>query len=337
MSTPGSILLSHGSGGSQMHELLRTVFLPAFDNPILRQGNDGAVLDAEGGRLVFSTDSHVVRPLHFPGGSIGTLAVHGTINDLAMMGARPLALSAAFIIQEGFRLEDLKRIVDDMGAAAREAGVPIVTGDTKVVEREAADGLFITTAGIGWASTGCQLSGDRLHEGDAIVLSGPLGNHGIAVASCREGIGFHTPVVSDTRPLHHLVEHMLSVAPDLRVLRDPTRGGLATTLNELAAQSGCALAIEEDTVPVDEDVRGACALLGFDPLYLTNEGILVAVVPDERVEDLLGVMRARPEAPRAVRIGTVVKGRPGMVTVHTSIGGTRVLPMLSGEILPRIC
>lgn len=320
-----------------MHELLKTIFLPAFDNPALRQGNDGAILEMPAGRIALATDSHVVRPLSFPGGSIGSLAIHGTVNDLAMVGAWPIALAAAFIIQEGLPFAVLQGIVNDMREAAESVGVPIVTGDTKVVEHESCDGVFITTTGLGIVPPGIVLDGASAQPGDVVVLSGPVGNHGIAVASQRDGMAFATPVSSDTRALHRLVEAMLKAAPGLRALRDPTRGGLATTLNELASQSGLAMEIEEERIPVDAAVRGACSMLGFDPLYLANEGVLIAIVPEDQTESLLHCMKTREESPSAAIIGRVVKGRPGMVTLNTGIGGRRILPMLAGEILPRIC
>ncbi|MBR9976620.1 MAG: hydrogenase expression/formation protein HypE [Bacteroidetes bacterium] len=331
------ILLAHGSGGSMMHDLIKEVFLPAFDNPLLRQGNDLAVLDNPGGRLAFTTDSYVVHPLVFPGGSIGELAVHGTINDLAMGGARPLALSVGMILEEGLEIRLLEDIVGRMKLAADNAGVPIATGDTKVVERGSCDGMFINTSGIGVVDESLRIGGAEARDGDVVILSGTIGDHGVAVMSERKGIRFTTPVKSDTQALHRLVAHMLEVTTDIHVLRDPTRGGVATTLNEIAMQSGHGIEIEEDLLPIPPAVTGACDLLGLDPLYLANEGKLIAIMPARYADDMIAAMRSLPEGKDSCRIGRVVTELPGVVRMKTGIGGTRIINVLSGEMLPRIC
>lgn len=334
------IVLGHGSGGRLSHDLIRRVFLPNLSNPSLCALNDGAVLalpDGDG-RLVVCTDAHVVRPLFFPGGDIGRLAVCGTVNDLAMMGARPLWLTAAFVLEEGLPIETLQRVVRSMQAAAAEAGVQVVAGDTKVVERGSADGLFITTAGVGWVPAGVEISGANARAGDVVLISGTLGDHGIAVLSEREGLGFETELQSDVAPLHELVKAMLTAAPGaVHALRDPTRGGLATTLNEIARQSGVAIEIEERAIPLHPAVQSACEMLGFDPLYVANEGKLVACVAPEAAEIVLAAMRAHPYGRQAAAIGRVKEGPAGQVTLKTPIGGTRLLDMLAGEMLPRIC
>jgi hydrogenase expression/formation protein HypE len=331
------ILLAHGSGGAMMHDLINDLFLPAFDNAELSKGNDQAVFEKQDGRLAFTTDSYVVQPLFFPGGCIGDLAVHGTINDLAVGGAKPLGLSVGMIIEEGLEIDVLRRIVQAMHTAARDAGVPIVTGDTKVVERGGCDKLFINTSGIGVIPDGIHIDGGSAKPGDSILLSGRIGEHGIAVMSERRGVRFSTPVVTDSKPLHRLVQHMLAVCPDIRVMRDPTRGGLGATLNEIAAQSGVGIEINEEELPITNEVQGACDLLGLDPLYLANEGALVAFVPESSVAALLDAMRAMPEGRNACRIGTANADMPGLVRMRTGIGGTRVIAMPSGEMLPRIC
>jgi hydrogenase expression/formation protein HypE len=331
------ILLAHGSGGAMMHDLINDLFLPAFDNAELRKGNDQAVFEQQNGRLAFTTDSYVVQPLFFPGGCIGDLAVHGTINDLAVGGAMPLGLSVGMIIEEGLEIDTLRRIVLAMHTAARDAGVPIVTGDTKVVERGGCDKLFINTAGIGVIPDGVHIDGSSARPGDAILLSGRIGEHGIAVMSERRGVRFSTPVVTDSKPLHRLVERMLAVCPDIRVMRDPTRGGLGATLNEIASQSAVGIEINEEELPITAEVQGACDLLGLDPLYLANEGALVAFVPENRADALLHAMRAMPEGGNACRIGRTIADMPGLVRMKTGIGGTRVIAMPSGEMLPRIC
>jgi len=331
----GRIEMSHGAGGRAMVHLIAELIAPAFDNVFLAQGNDGAVMPAVSGRLVMSTDSHVVSPLFFAGGDIGCLSVHGTINDVAMMGAQPLYLSAAFILEEGLLLADLQRIVESMAQAAREAGVPIVTGDTKVVERGKGDGIFITTTAVGVVSDGINLSGDRALAGDKILLSGTIGDHGMAVLSQRENLSFDAPIVSDTAALHTLVQAMLASGASLRVLRDPTRGGLATTLNEIASQSGVGMLLDEAAIAVNAPVAAACEFLGLDPLYVANEGKLVAICAAEDAEKLLLVMRAHPQARQAAIIGEVRAER--FVQMTTKLGGRRIVDWLAGEQLPRIC
>jgi hydrogenase expression/formation protein HypE len=334
----GRVDLSHGAGGRAMAQLIDEIFRPAFDNPFLNQGNDQAVFDVAAGRMVISTDGYVISPLFFPGGDIGSLAVHGTINDVAMAGAWPLYLSASYIIEEGFPLADLQRIAISMGDAARHAGVAIVTGDTKVVERGKGDGVFIATTGIGIVPDGISLSGDRAKPGDRVILSGTLGDHGVAIMSLRNNLGFDTAILSDSAALHGLVADMVRVAgASLRLLRDPTRGGLAATLNEIAQQSRLGFIIEEATIPVREEVAAACELLGLDPLTVANEGKLVAVVAPEGAEALLAIMRAHPLARQAALIGTAVADDQFFVQMTTSFGGGRIVDWLAGEQLPRIC
>ncbi len=333
----GRIDLSHGSGGRTMARLIDSLFVAAFDNDYLRQGNDQAEFAVEAGRMVMTTDSYVISPLFFPGGDIGSLAVHGTVNDLAMAGAVPMALSAGFILEEGLPLADLRRIVLSMAAASRAAGVPIVTGDTKVVERGKGDGVFINTAGIGRVPPGVAIGGDRARPGDAILVNGTLGDHGIAVLSQRESLGFETALVSDSAALHGLVAAMVAAVPEIACLRDPTRGGLATTLNELAAQSGVGMRIAEADVPLKPEVRAACELLGLDPLYAANEGKLIAICPAERAHDLLAAMRAHPLGRDAAIIGAVVEDPEHLVVMETLFGGARVVDWLAGVQLPRIC
>ena len=333
----GHVDLSHGSGGRAMAQLVEQLFAAAFDNEWLNQRNDQALLPRPEGRIVMSTDSHVVSPLFFPGGDIGCLSVHGTINDVAMSGAVPLYLAAGFILEEGYPLADLKRIVDSMAAAAREAGVPIVTGDTKVVEAGKGDGVFITTTGVGVVPPGLEISGDRARPGDRILVSGTIGDHGMAVMSQRESLAFGTDLVSDTAALHGLVAAMVATVPQVRVLRDPTRGGLATTLNEIAGQSGAGMMIEEAAIPVQRQVQAACEFLGLDPLYVANEGKLVAIVPPEHAELLLQTMRAHPLGQNASIIGSVVDDPHHFVQMKTRFGGRRIVDWLAGDQLPRIC
>jgi hydrogenase expression/formation protein HypE len=334
----GRVDLAHGSGGRAMAQLIADIFHAAFDNEWLRQGNDQAAFDAPAGRMVMSTDGYVVSPLFFPGGDIGSLAVHGTINDIAMSGARPLHLSASFIIEEGFPLGDLDRIAQSMGKAAREADVPIIAGDTKVVERGKADGVFISTAGVGVVPAGLDLSGDRARPGDAVILSGTLGDHGVAVMSKRQNLDFETQIVSDSAPLHGLVADIVAAAgPSLRAMRDPTRGGLAATLNELAHQSGVGFRIDEAAIPVRPQVAAACELLGLDPLYVANEGKLVAIVAPEGGDAALAAMRAHPLGRDAAIIGAAVADDRRFVQMVTAFGGGRIVDWLSGEQLPRIC
>jgi hydrogenase expression/formation protein HypE len=331
------ILLGHGSGGILSDRLIRDVFLPAFQNPVLARLDDQAIVSLDGLRIAFTTDSFVVKPLFFPGGDIGSLAVHGTVNDLAMGGARPLYLSAAFILEEGLAMETLRRVVASLERAAREAGVAVVTGDTKVVERGKADGLFIITTGIGLVPDGVRLSASQAKPGDCVLLSGSIGEHGIAVLAEREGIEFECPVTSDSAPLDTLVRAMLDVTPAIRCLRDPTRGGLSSALNEIAAQSRVGIHLDERQIPICEEVKGACELLGFDPLYVANEGKLVAIVDRTAAEALLAAMRAHPLGREARMIGTVMEGAPGVVTMRTVLGSTRIVDMLAGDQLPRIC
>lgn len=333
----GRVDMSHGSGGRAMAQLITELFAAAFDNAYLAQGNDGALLPSVSGRLVMSCDSHVVSPLFFAGGDIGCLSVHGTINDVAMMGARPLYLSASFILEEGFPLSELKRIVESMANASREAGVPIVTGDTKVVEKGKGDGVFITTTGVGVVREGITLSGDLAQPGDKILLSGTIGDHGMAVLSQREGLSFDAPIVSDTAALHGLVAAMLDSSAQLHVLRDPTRGGLATTLNEIAKQSGVGMMLQEAAIAVKHPVEAACEFLGLDPLYVANEGKLVAICAPQDAERLLDVMRAHPLGCQTAIIGEVLEDAHGFVQMTTKLGGRRIVDWLAGEQLPRIC
>ncbi|KXX63683.1 hydrogenase expression/formation protein HypE [Marichromatium gracile] len=333
----GRVEMTHGAGGRAMDQLIDGIFRRHLDNPLLAQGNDQARFAVPPGRLAMSTDGHVVSPLFFPGGDIGALAVHGTVNDLAMGGARPLHLSAGFIIEEGFALAALDRIVASMARAAHEAGVTVVTGDTKVVERGKGDGVFITTTGLGVVPEGIELSGERARPGDAIVLSGGIGEHGVAILAQREHLGFATGVRSDSAALHGLVAAMLAAVPGLRCLRDPTRGGLAACLNELARQSGVGMQIREAAIPVHPEVAAACELLGLDPLHIANEGKLVAICPPERVDDLLAAMRAHPLGAAACHIGEVVEDDLRLVQMETGFGGSRVVDWLTGEQLPRIC
>jgi hydrogenase expression/formation protein HypE len=332
-----TILLGHGSGGKLSAELLRDIFLPAFDNPLLGRLEDQAVLEFGGMRLAFTTDSFVAKPLFFRGGDIGSLAVHGTVNDLAMGGARPTALSAAFILEEGFPLRDLRRIADSMARAAVAAGVTIVTGDTKVVERGSGDGVYINTTGIGVIPALVNLSVAHARPGDAVLLSGAIGDHGIAMLSAREGLELDGAIASDSAPLNGLVEEMLAVTNQVRAMRDPTRGGLASTLNEIAAQSRVGITLREDAIPVHAGVRGACEVLGLDPLHVANEGKLAAIVPAEYAPALVAAMRRHPLGTEAAIIGTVTESNAGLVTMRTVFGTTRIVDMLAGDQLPRIC
>ena len=331
------VLLGHGSGGRLSAELLQRVFLPAFQNQVLNSLNDQAFVQVDSARLAFTTDSFVVKPLFFPGGDIGSLAVNGTINDLAMGGAEPLYLSVAFILEEGLPLETLQRVVRSLSGAARDAGIAVVTGDTKVVEKGKGDGLFINTSGIGRVLPGINLSADQARPGDAIILSGSIGDHGITILSQREGLEFESPIVSDCAALHTLVAAMLEASPAIRCMRDPTRGGLSSALNEIAAQSRVGMELDESTIPVQEAVRGACELLGLDPLYVANEGKLVAIVEPEHAERILAAMHAHPLGKEARVIGRVTEGNQSMVMMRTTLGTTRIVDMLSGDQLPRIC
>jgi hydrogenase expression/formation protein HypE len=338
------IVMGHGSGGRMSHELIGRLFQAPFDNPALRAANDAGLVAVDGARLAISTDSHVVWPLFFPGGDIGRLAVCGTVNDLAMMGATPLYLTAGFILEEGLDVSLLAQVVLSMQAAAAEAGVSIVAGDTKVVQRGKADRLYINTAGVGVLRGVLRhdrlIAGDQAHPGDAVILSGPIGDHGIAVLGARGELGFEADVVSDVAPLNGLVAAMLAAggaAAAVHVLRDPTRGGVATTLNEIARQSNVAVVLDERAIPVRPPVVAACEMLGFDPLYVANEGKLLAVVADEAAPAVLAAMRATRYGEEATIIGHVQAAPQGRVLMRTSIGSTRVVEMLAGEMLPRIC
>lgn len=333
----GQVDITHGSGGRAMAQLIEELFVKHFDNELLRQGNDQAQFSVPDGRLVMSTDGHVVSPLFFPGGDIGSLSVHGTINDVAMSGARPLYLSAGFILEEGFPLADLERIVVSMAEASHAAGVPVVTGDTKVVERGKGDGVFITTTGVGVVPDGLDISGANARPGDAILVSGPIGDHGVAIMSSRENLEFETAIQSDSAALHGLVADIVAEVPEIRCLRDPTRGGLAATLNEIAHQSRVGMRLSEENIPLKAEVDAACELLGLDPLYVANEGKLVAICPAERAAALLAVMRAHELGSEAAIIGEVVSDDLGFVTMETGFGGTRIVDWLAGEQLPRIC
>jgi len=331
------VLLAHGSGGAMSHELVERRLLARLSNATLARLDDAAVLPWRG-RLAFTTDSYVVSPIVFPGGDIGRLAVCGTVNDLAMMGAQPVALSLALIIEEGLLLSTLDSVTCSVQAACVEAGVNIVTGDTKVVNRGKADGLFITTSGIGVVPDGVDISGHHARVGDRILVSGTIAEHGVAIMSAREGLSFSTPTSSDCAPLNGLVQTMVETCADaLHCMRDPTRGGVASTLNELAAQSGASFAIDEDAIPVRPEVRSACEMLGLDSLYVANEGKLVAIVEPSRASKLLETMRAHPLGRNAADIGEVVDGKPGRVMMRTHLGPTRLIQMLAGELLPRIC
>ena len=331
------ILLSHGSGGKLSYQLIHEIFLKAFDNEFLSPLNDQAVFSLPASKIAFTTDSYVVNPIFFPGGDIGKLSVCGTINDLAVGGAEPLYLSVSFIIEEGFLVEELKMVVDSMSRTAKHAGVKIITGDTKVVERGKGDKLFINTTGIGVIKDGINLSPSLIRPGNAIIVSGSMGDHGMAILSHREGIQMEIPVESDCAALHELVKDVISQSDGIIAMRDPTRGGLATTLNEMALSSGCGMIIKESNIPVKEEVKGACEILGFDPLYLANEGKLVAIVSKDSTNTVLEAMEKTPLGRNAAIIGTVVDKPQGKVLLETSIGNKRILDMLSGEQLPRIC
>jgi len=331
------IQLAHGGGGRLTQQLIRTLFLPAFQNEWLEPLHDGARLPVGGAELAFTADSYVVNPIVFPGGDIGTLAVNGTVNDLAMCGARPLYLSAALILEEGLPVDRLTQIARSMRKAADEARVSLVTGDTKVVDRGKGDQLFVTTSGIGLIEPGVKIDPRCAAPGDRVLVSGPIGRHGIAVLSVREGLAFESPVESDTAPLGGLVEAMLAASRAIHVLRDPTRGGLATALNEIAGASRLGIRLAEAQIPVDDAVQGACELLGLDPLYVANEGRLVAVVPPGAADAVLAAMRAHPAGRESVEIGEVVADHPGLVVLRSRAGGERVIDLLSGEQLPRIC
>jgi hydrogenase expression/formation protein HypE len=334
---PDKILLDHGSGGKISHRMTQDLLLPAFNNPILSELNDGAIFELQGVRLGFSTDSYTVDPIFFPGGNIGELAVYGTVNDLAMCGAEPAYLSAALIIEEGFALDQLEAIVAAMSRAAVQAGVQVVTGDTKVVPRGAADKIFINTSGIGVIPPGVSVASHQAKPGDRVLLSGSIADHGVSVLASREGLSFQTGVQSDTAPLNHMVRSMLAAGPGVHVLRDPTRGGLGTALSEIAEKSAVGVRIREDRIPVKAEVAGLCELLGLDPLYLANEGKLIAFVAPEDADAVLRAMQKDPYGREAVIIGEATAEHPGKVFLDTRIGGTRIVDMLTGEQLPRIC
>jgi hydrogenase expression/formation protein HypE len=333
-----TVQLAHGGGGRMSQMLIEKMFVPAFDNPLLSRLHDGALLEVNGARLAFTTDSFVVRPLFFPGGDIGSLALHGTVNDLAMCGARPLAVSAGFILEEGMPMDDLWRIVSSLRDAAAAADVTIATGDTKVVDRGKGDGIYINTTGVGLVRDDAAISPQNARPGDVVLINGAIAVHGIAIMSVREGLEFETELRSDSAALHGLVAGLLDArAVDVHVLRDPTRGGVASALNEIAAQAGIGVQLDEAAIPLDDEVRGACEILGFDPLYVANEGKVIAIVAREAADELLAVMQADPLGRRAAIIGEIVDDHPGKVFLRSRIGGKRVVDMLSGEQLPRIC
>ncbi|WP_150524512.1 hydrogenase expression/formation protein HypE [Roseibium sediminis] len=333
----GSVDMTHGGGGRAMAELIRDLFHRHLNNPLLDQGHDAAVFQPPAGRLVLSTDGHVISPLFFPGGDIGCLSVHGTVNDIAMGGARPLYLTASFILEEGYPLADLERIVMSMARAASEAGVPVVTGDTKVVERGKGDGVFITTTGLGVVPEGVDIRADRIRPGQLILLSGTMGDHGIAILSKRENLEFETEIRSDTAALHGLVGEMLEAVPSIAMLRDPTRGGVASTLNELATAADVGMVLDEAEILIRPDVAAACELLGLDPLYVANEGKLLCICEASDADNLLKIMKAHRYGQDAAIIGKVTEGSAGLVQMETGLGGMRVVDWLSGEQLPRIC
>jgi hydrogenase expression/formation protein HypE len=329
------ILLGHGSGGRLMYQLIREHFVPQFE---LKALNDSAVLGKiDPGKLAFTTDSYVVSPVFFPGGNIGELAVYGTVNDLSMVGAKPLYLTAGLILEEGFPLDDLKKILTSMSSAAFQAGVKIVAGDTKVVNKGKGDGIFINTSGVGLIKKGIDISPLKVRPSDKVIISGSVGNHGISIIAERNGISFNPPIISDTAPLNGLVDRMLKKTKKIHTMRDPTRGGLATTLKEIAVDSGYCIFIEEEKIPIPQGVKGACELLGLDPLYVANEGILIAIVKHEVAEPLVKIMKKHPLGKETRIIGEVKESPSGMVLLKTAIGGTRIIEMLSGDQLPRIC
>ncbi len=332
-----NIVMGHGGGGKLSSELIEHLFVPAFQNDALAELGDSTVLPFAGGRLAYSTDSFVVRPLFFPGGDIGDLAVNGTVNDIAMSGAQPLFLSAGFILEEGLSMNALGAIVDSMGRAARAAGVRLVTGDTKVVDRGHGDGVYINTSGIGIVPDGVRIGPSRAKPGDVVLVSGEIGVHGTAIMSVRQGLEFGAAIESDTAPLNGLVAAMLAASPDIHVLRDPTRGGVASTLNEIARSSKVGIQLDERALPVPQIVRSACEMLGLDPLYVANEGKLLAIVAPESADAVLAAMRAHPLGAQATRIGQVLDKHPGLVVARTGLGATRVVSLQIGEQLPRIC
>ncbi|MBU3946686.1 MAG: hydrogenase expression/formation protein HypE [Proteobacteria bacterium] len=331
------IILDHGSGGRSSQELIEKLFLPRFGNSLLNELNDSAVFELGGAKLAFTTDSFVVDPIFFPGGDIGSLAICGTVNDLSMRGARPSYLSVGFIIEEGFLIKELEQILFSMEKVAFEADIQIVTGDTKVVPKGAADKIFINTSGIGLVPANIDIAGQNARPGDAVLISGTIADHGITILSAREGLFLDSPLKSDASPLNHLVQKMLNTGSEIHVFRDPTRGGLATTLNEIAIQSQVAIDIYEEAIPINESVLAASEILGLDPLYMANEGKLIAIVPQSQAEAVLAAMRETPYGRQAALIGQVKEQNPGKVVMHTTIGGKRIIDMLTGEQLPRIC
>ncbi len=331
------ILLAHGGGGSLSHQLISKMFLPQFDNELLNAQYDSAIFTVGKNTFAFTTDSYVVQPIFFPGGNIGDLAVNGTINDLAVSGAKPLYISAAFIIEEGLPIEDLWKIVLSMKEAAKKAGVLIVTGDTKVVEHGKGDKIFINTSGIGIVEEGIDISPKNCKDGDVIILNGSIADHGVAIMSAREGLTFETEIISDTAPLNDLIRSVLSVSKNIHVMRDPTRGGVASTLKEIALSAQVGIEIDEKEIPIKEEVKGACEILGLDPLYIANEGKVIIFAAKEDEEKILSVMRAHQFGKESRVIGKVVKEHPGTVVMKTLIGSTRVVEMITGEQLPRIC
>jgi len=331
------IMMAHGSGGKIAHELISNFFLPKFDNDILKKLDDSAVFKIKGNKLAFSTDSYVINPIFFPGGDIGKLAIYGTVNDISMSGAIPLYISVSFILEEGFLMSDLEKILISMKEAAKKADVLIICGDTKVVEKGSADKLFINTSGIGLIENGINISSENAKIGDIVIISGSIGDHGISVMSKRGQFEFEVKIKSDCAPLNDLVQHILSYTKSISVLRDPTRGGIASTLNEIAEKSKVSIEIYEDKIPVKKAVLGACEMLGFDPMYVANEGKLIAIISKEVASDLLNHMKKHPLAKDAEIIGEVKESKAGRVTMKTIIGSTRILDMMIGELLPRIC
>ena len=331
------ILLAHGGGGTLSHQLIQKMFFSQLDNPLLNTGHDGAIFKITGSRMAFSTDSYVVRPIFFPGGDIGELAINGTVNDLAMCGAKPLYLSLGFIIEEGLPMEDLWRIVQSISQTAKDCGVEVVTGDTKVVDRGKGDKIFINTSGVGVIYDGLDVSPQRIQASDKIILSGKIAEHGIAILSAREEFDFETDVKSDTAPLNGLVESIINICPEIHVMRDPTRGGVSSALNEIAESANLGIYIEEDTIPIADPIKAICEILGLDPLYIANEGKLLAIVPEEKASAVLKVMQNHQYGRDSRIIGEVTLENPGKLIMKTSIGSHRIVDMLSGEQLPRIC
>ncbi len=331
------VLLAHGGGGTLSHQLIQKLFFSQFDNDVLNVHHDSAMFDINGSRIAFTTDSYVVQPIFFPGGNIGDLAINGTVNDLSVSGAKPLYISVGFIIEEGFEIEELWKIVLSMKQAANLAGVKIVTGDTKVVDHGKGDKIFINTSGIGLIEPGINISPKNCREGDAVILNGRIAEHGITIMSAREGLEFETTVESDSAPLNNLISDVLNKTKNVHVMRDPTRGGIASALNEIAESSGMGIHIYEDKIPITEEVKGACEILGLDPLYIANEGKVLIFVPGSEAEEVLNVMRKHPLGKESSIIGTVTKNDPGLVIMKTLIGSSRIVDMISGEQLPRIC